>query len=68
MHENYKDFALDVARDAGAIMKQNFIMGMKKEWKSDHTPLTETDTKIHELVAVAIARKYPTHALMSEES
>jgi fructose-1,6-bisphosphatase/inositol monophosphatase family enzyme len=49
-------------------MKQNFIMGMKKEWKSDHTPLTETDTKIHELVASAIAREYPEHSLMSEES
>jgi fructose-1,6-bisphosphatase/inositol monophosphatase family enzyme len=43
------------------------MMGMKKEWKSDHTPLTETDTKIHELVASAIAREYPTHMLMSEE-
>ena len=68
MTENYKEFALDLARDAGAIMKQNFIMGMKKEWKSDSTPLTETDTKIHNLVADAIARAYPYHSLMSEES
>ena len=64
---NYLSFALDLARDAGAIMKQNFIMGMKKEWKSDSTPLTETDTKIHALVAASIAREYPDHALLSEE-
>lgn len=66
-HSNYLTFALDLARDSGAIMRQNFIMGMKKEWKSDATPLTETDTKIHELVEGAITRAYPDHVLMSEE-
>ncbi len=64
---NYLSFALDLARDAGGIMKQNFILGMKKEWKSDATPLTETDTKIHTLVCDAIAREFPTHAVLSEE-
>ena len=63
----YLPFALDLAREAGAVMKQNFMMGMKKEWKSDSTPLTETDTKIHQLVAASIAREYPTHVLFSEE-
>lgn len=65
--KEYLSFALDLARDAGAIMKQNFMMGMKKEWKADTTPLTETDTKIHMLVADAIAREFPTHSLLSEE-
>lgn len=65
--KDYLSFALDLARDAGAIMKQNFILGMKKEWKSDATPLTETDIKIHGLVAAAINREFPKHALMSEE-
>ncbi|MBP6884858.1 MAG: inositol monophosphatase [Candidatus Pacebacteria bacterium] len=65
---NYLDFAKDLARDAGAIMRQNFMMGMKKEWKSDATPLTETDLKIHSLVATSIAKAYPDHTLMSEEA
>ena len=65
--KDYLSFALDLARDAGAIMKQNFILGMKKEWKNDATPLTETDTKIHDLVAASISREFPDHALMSEE-
>lgn len=64
---NFLQFAQDLARDAGAIMRQNFVMGMKKEWKNDNTPLTETDTKIHELVASSISREYPNHALLSEE-
>lgn len=65
--KDYLSFALDLARDAGAIMRQNFVLGMKREWKHDATPLTETDTKIHELVAAKIARELPDHALMSEE-
>lgn len=66
-HTEYLSFALDLARDAGAIMKQNFILGMKKEWKNDATPLTETDTKIHTLVCDSILRQFPTHAILSEE-
>lgn len=64
---DYLSFALDLARDAGAIMRQNFILGMKKEWKNDSTPLTETDTKIHGLVSARLAETFPEHALMSEE-
>ncbi len=68
MEQNdYLTFALDLARDAGAIMKQNFILGMKKEWKSDATPLTETDTAIHNLVEASIKRQFPDHGIMSEE-
>ncbi len=67
-NKDYLSFALDLARDSGAIMRQNFIMGMKKEWKSDATPLTETDTKIHELVSASIKKTFPDHALMSEEA
>lgn len=65
--KEYLSFALDLARDAGAIMRQNFILGMKKEWKSDGSPLTETDTKIHGLVSASLTREFPEHALMSEE-
>ena len=66
-HTEYLPFALDLARDAGGIMRQNFMLGMKKEWKSDATPLTETDTKIHTLVCDSIAREFPTHSVLSEE-
>jgi myo-inositol-1(or 4)-monophosphatase len=65
--KDYLPFALELAHEAGGIMKQNFVLGMKKEWKSDSTPLTETDTKIHDYVAASIAREFPTHALSSEE-
>lgn len=67
MPENALEFAKNLARQAGAIMSQNFTIGMKKEWKNDDTPLTETDVKINQLVLDAIQEEYPAHSVLSEE-
>ncbi len=61
------EFAVRLAREAGKLMKQNFSIGMKKEWKADETPLTVTDTAINTLVLSAIQEKYPTHSFIGEE-
>jgi 3'-phosphoadenosine 5'-phosphosulfate (PAPS) 3'-phosphatase len=44
------DFAITLAHQAGVIQKENFVLGMRKEWKEDNTPLTATDKKINALV------------------
>jgi myo-inositol-1(or 4)-monophosphatase len=62
-----KEFAIDLARKAGAIIKTNFSLGMKKEWKKDGTPLTETDKAVNRLVLEEIHKSYPDHAILSEE-
>ena len=41
----YKDFCESIAKRAGAIIKENFSKPMDKEWKSDDTPVTVTDTR-----------------------
>lgn len=61
------DFAIGLAREAGEIMRQNFTLGMKKEWKSDDTPITVTDLQINALVMNAVQKKYPTHSFIGEE-
>lgn len=48
-------------------MKENFVLGMKKEWKEDGTPLTATDIKINQIVLNAIQKRYPDHSVVSEE-
>jgi myo-inositol-1(or 4)-monophosphatase len=63
----YKDFVLDLAMKAGAIMRANFSLGMKKDWKEDDTPLTVTDTTINRMVIEEIKKKFPDHALLGEE-
>ncbi|MBU6323281.1 MAG: hypothetical protein KGI41_01580 [Patescibacteria group bacterium] len=63
----YLDFAEDMAKRAGVVMRKNFTANMKKEWKSDNTPVTETDLVINEFVVKALADAYPGHSILSEE-
>lgn len=59
--------AMEIAQQAGSIMRNNFTLGMKKEWKSDSTPLTITDTTVNSLVIDVIGREFPDHAVLGEE-
>jgi fructose-1,6-bisphosphatase/inositol monophosphatase family enzyme len=61
------EFAVGLAREAGEIMKENFSLGMKKEWKEDDSPITVTDIAINTLVLKAIQEKYPMHSFVGEE-
>lgn len=64
---NHLDFAINLAKQAGPIIKNNFVLGMKKEIKQDKTPLTVTDLAINDLVNKAVAKMFPDHGLISEE-
>lgn len=64
---SHLDTALDLAKKAGAIMRTNFDIGMKKEWKGDHTPVTQTDLDINDLVLKEIKHAYPDHSILAEE-
>jgi hypothetical protein len=46
----YMALALDLAKRSGAIMRKNFMLSMKKEWKDDRSPVTETYLTINDLV------------------
>src|SRR3989338_11702533 len=63
----FKDFAVDLAKEAGDIIRTNFVLGMKKEWKADSSPLTETDTKINSLVIDEVRKNFPAHSVIAEE-
>lgn len=65
--KNYKDFAIEMANQAGMMMKKNFILGMKREWKSDNSPLTSTDTAINEYVISSVENTFPSHGILGEE-
>lgn len=67
MSSEYRDFAVTLALKAGNIMKQNFTLGMRKEWKTDSTPLTATDIEINELMIAEVRKKFPGHSLLGEE-
>jgi fructose-1,6-bisphosphatase/inositol monophosphatase family enzyme len=63
----YLKFAETIARNAGDIIKGNFKAGMKKEWKSDNSPVTETDLKVNTLLLKEVKKHFPDHRVLAEE-
>lgn len=61
------DTAHALAKKAGAVMRKNFTSNMKKEWKDERSPVTETDLAINDMVLKEIKRQYPDHSVLSEE-
>lgn len=64
-----KEFSLakDLAYKAGTKMKAAFTLDMKKDWKEDNSPVTETDTAINHMVIEEIKKAFPTHSILGEE-
>jgi len=63
------DFAMEMAVDAGKIMKKYFRSEeVGTEWKTDHTPLTVADNKINDLLIERVEKRYPSHGVIGEES
>ncbi len=67
MKNNYKEFAIDLAYKAGSLIKKNFVPGIKKQWKENNTPVTETDFAVNKLVLDEVRKNYPAHSVLAEE-
>ena len=67
MESDYKPFAFGLAKKAGQIIKTNFTLWMGKQWKSDNTPVTETDLVINKLVIDSVKKEFPYHSILAEE-
>ncbi len=59
--------ARNLAKKAGEVMRKNFTLSMKKEWKDERSPVTETDIVINDMVLKGIKACYPGHNILSEE-
>lgn len=66
-YTNELEFAKSLAVEAGTIMRENFMDGSAREWKSDATPVTLTDTAINSIVIERISAKFPDHSVLGEE-
>jgi len=63
----YKKFAIDLAKQAGKIMRANFALAMERKWKKDGSPVTETDLKINKLVIARVKKYFSGHGVLGEE-
>lgn len=63
-----KDFAINLAKQAGKIIKENFGKIEKIELKSRSELVTNVDKKIDDFVVKKIKETYPEHSILTEES
>jgi len=63
-----KSFAVDLARNAGALLKKKFNKTHKIQYKGDINLVTEADKMSENLIIKSIRREFPDHGILSEES
>lgn len=63
----YEALAKELAQKAGDIIRKNFQLGMKKEWKADNSPVTATDIEVNKLVIEEVKKHFPGHDIKGEE-
>lgn len=60
-------FARELAVSAGAILRRGFNRTLKVRYKGRIDPVTEYDLKAEKYIAGRISRRYPHHAILTEE-
>lgn len=65
--QEYLDFALDVAHQAGRLTLGYYRTGVQPDFKADDTPVTVADRKAEELIRARIEARYPHHGIVGEE-
>lgn len=66
-HKEYLDFALILAKEAGALIKEAFYKEKAITFKDATDMVTETDKLVEAFVIGKIREKYPTHVFIAEE-
>lgn len=63
-----REFAIETARRAGALLKENVGKVGRIEFKGAVDIVTEIDRKSEELIMAAIGKTFPGHGILTEES
>jgi myo-inositol-1(or 4)-monophosphatase len=65
--QEFLDFAVDAATQAGRIALGHYRTGVDVEWKADRSPVTVADRVVEELLRKRIEHRYPDHGIVGEE-
>ena len=68
-YEEFEVFTLELAREAGKLLLQQFLKPQEVRYKSGdrRNPVTEADTLSESYLVNAIQLRYPGHAILGEE-
>lgn len=61
------EFAKNLARAGGEVMKKYYRFDQQVETKSDHTPVTIADKEVNQLVVDRVQAEYPGYGVLGEE-
>ncbi|HOO89410.1 MAG TPA: inositol monophosphatase family protein [Syntrophales bacterium] len=64
----YGKFAVSIAKEAGAILKERFKEKHEIDYKGEIDIVTEADRMSETILVSEIGRKFPDHNILSEES
>ncbi len=64
----YGEFAISIARTAGAVLKDRFKENHEIDYKGEIDIVTEADRMSEKILITEISRKFPYHNILSEES
>lgn len=65
--KKYLDFAVDIAKHAGKIMKKYFVGESGADYKYDNTIVTKADTDINAYLIAQVKKNFPDHSVDGEE-
>lgn len=60
--------AVDIAREAGALIRETFGSVMQVDFKGAVNPVTHTDRAAEHLIRTRLQEAFPTHAILGEEA
>ncbi len=63
----YVPRAAEIAREAGALLREYFARGVETEYKGDVDLVTEADRAAEKLIRTRLARAFPEHGVYGEE-
>ncbi len=65
--EEYLEFAIEIAKYAGGIMRKYFQEDNGSSYKGDNTIVTKADTEINHYLIERVKERYPEHSVDGEE-
>jgi|YelNatPaOPRAMG01_1025707.scaffolds.fasta_scaffold02026_13 myo-inositol-1(or 4)-monophosphatase len=67
MNQSYLDQAVEIAREAGAVIARYFERRIGYELKSEYDLVTEADKQSEKMIVERITARFPGHAVLAEE-
>ena len=67
MNRNYLEVAVEIAREAGKILREEFERPPDIAYKGDFDLITQADRRAEEVIVARLRRYFPEHAIAAEE-